>query len=184
MGNFLMWLVQLLWEYLFPVKTIPTGKRGARWWFGKICKKDLAPGVYMYVPYFHRIEDCWACYQEVDTLTQHLTTKDGVSVTFSANVGFTVFDAALWWTKIYNFDTTVERKIRKVLFTALLYLDYEDVRATLPVLVGLIHKQLQEHVSQWGVNIVEVGFTDFAKTKVYRLINEPGNFIFNQAHVA
>lgn len=172
MSTFLMWLVNLIREYFIPFTIVYEGTRGVRWWLGKVQRRDLKPGFYWYVPYLHRIETTASCYQETDTMVQQFTTRDGVTVSLSANVGYEVWNAALWWTRVFNFDTTVERKIRKILFQCLQALTYEEIRDSLPALTEVIHESLQQKVHSWGVRIVEVEFTDFALTTVVRLLNE------------
>lgn len=167
-----MWVVDLVKEYFIPFTIIYEGTRGVRWWKGQVQLNDLGPGFYFYVPYLHRIEATASCYQEVDTLVQQFTTKDGKTVSLSANVGYEVWNAALWWTRVYHFDTTVERKIRKILFQCLQALTYDEIRDSLPALTEIIHERLQRKVYSWGVRIVEVEFTDFADTMVIRLLNE------------
>jgi len=180
MGQFLMWVVQQFREYLFPVVIIYESTRGVKWWKGKVQLRDLDPGLYFYVPYLHKIIPVTSCYQEVDTMIQQFTTTDGVTLSLSANIGYEVWNAALWYTRVHNFDTTVERAIRKIIFAAIYKLTYEEVRDSLPALVETIHEAIQQKVHRWGVRIIEVQFTDFAKTRVIRLLNEPGNVVVNQ----
>jgi regulator of protease activity HflC (stomatin/prohibitin superfamily) len=181
MSNFLMWLVQLLREYLIPFTIVHEGTRGVRWWLGKVNLRDLKPGFYWYVPYLHRIEVTASCYQEVDTLVQYLTFKCGTTVSLSANVGYEVWNAALWWTRVYNFDTTVERKIRKILFRCTRVMTYEEFVESVDAITAVTHDEIQKDVHRWGVRVVEVGFTDFAQTVVLRVLNEVGSTIIAPA---
>jgi regulator of protease activity HflC (stomatin/prohibitin superfamily) len=181
-GAFLQNLLVLAWEYLIPVAVVFKGQQGVRWTWGRWVKA-LQPGIYVYVPFIQRVETTWVCYQEVDTLIQQFTTTDGVTISASANVGYVIKDAAAWATKVYAFDSTVERAIRRIIFRACFALTYEEVRESIPALTETIFDEIQAKVDPWGVEILEVGFSDLARTKVIRLLNEQQSFVFNQAQM-
>lgn len=176
MGQFLQIIFDFLRNYFVIWRVVYAGQRGIRWTLGK-WTKDLAPGFYFFCPVVQHIEVTWACYQEVDTMMQSFTTKDGVSVSVSANVGYSVYNAAKYYTEVYNFDSTIERMIRGHIFEVLHALTYDEIRDSLPALADLLRERIHQQATKWGVRIHRVRLTDFAKSPVYRLLNEVPNFI-------
>jgi regulator of protease activity HflC (stomatin/prohibitin superfamily) len=177
MGQFLQILLDLAREYVIFWRVVYKGQLGIRWTLGKHVK-NLKPGFYFFMPIFQHIETTWACYQEVDTITQTFTTPDEKSVSISANVGYIILDAAKYHTEVYNFDSTVERKIRKVIFATLHGMEYTEIRSRLPALSKEIERTLDEAAQGWGVRIIEAGLTDFVSAPAYRILNEVSNILF------
>jgi regulator of protease activity HflC (stomatin/prohibitin superfamily) len=175
MGQFLQIILNFMREYLVVWRVVYKGQLGIRWTMGKWVK-NLKPGFYFFLPIFQRIETTWACYQEVDTLTQTFSTKDGKAVSLSANVGYTIYNAAKYHTEVYNFDATIERAIRGHLFEILHSLDYEEIRTSIPALAGLLRDAVHQQATAWGVRIHQVRLTDFVSAPTYRLLNEVPSF--------
>lgn len=180
MGQFLQILLNLIRDYLVIWRVVYQGQLGIRWTLGKHTK-NLKPGFYFFCPIIQRIETSWACYQEVDTITQSFTTKDGMCVTISANVGYVIYNAAKYHTEVFNFESTIERKIRKVLFKVLHVLDYNEIRTSLPALAEVLRDEIHGASTNWGVRIVEVGMTDFVLAPAYRVLNEVPNFFLSNS---
>lgn len=178
MGQFLQILIDLVREYLIFWRTVYAGQRAVRWTLGRLTR-DLKPGFYFFCPIIQHIETTWACYQEVDTLMQTFTTADGISVSLSANVGYEVYNAAKYHTKVYNFDTTIERMIRGEIFIGLHALTYDEIRGSLPALAEVLRDRIHAQATDWGVRVKQVRLTDFAKAPVYRVLNEVPNFFLN-----
>jgi regulator of protease activity HflC (stomatin/prohibitin superfamily) len=180
MGQFLQIILDFVREYLVIWRVVYKGNMGCRWTLGKYTK-NLKPGFYFFLPIVQHIEFTPSCYQEVDTLIQTFSTRDGKSVSISANVGYTIYNAAKWYTEVYNFDSTIERAIRKHLFRLLHALDYEDIRASIPALSVVLRDAIHAQATDWGVRIHEVGLTDFVSAPTFRLLNEVPNFFLNAA---
>ena len=176
MGQFLQIILNFLREYAVPWVTVYEGQLGIRWTLGRWVK-NLRPGFHFYCPIIQHIETTWACYQEVDTLVQTFTTADGVSVAVSANVGYEVYNAAKYYTRVYNFDSTIERAIRVHLFNVLHALEYEQIRDSLSEICEAVKGALHEQATNWGVRIKRVGMTDFVKVRTFRVMNEVPNFV-------
>lgn len=180
MGQFLQIILDFLKEYLVIWRVVYKGTMGCRWTLGKYTK-NLKPGFYFFLPVFQHIETTPSCYQEVDTLVQTFTTKDGKSVSLSANVGYTIYNAAKWYTEVYNFDSTAERAIRGHLFIMLHALDYDEIRESLPALSELLRDAIHDEATEWGVRIKKVRLTDFVSAPTYRVLNEVPNFFLSAA---
>jgi regulator of protease activity HflC (stomatin/prohibitin superfamily) len=180
MGQFLQIIIDFLREYLVIWRVVYRGNMGCRWTLGKYTK-NLRPGFYFFVPIFQHIEATPSCYQEVDTIIQTFTTADGKSVSLSANVGYTIYNAAKWFTEVYNFDSTIERAIRGHLFEKLHALSYDDIRKSIPALSGELRDAIHDEATEWGVRIRKVRLTDFVSSPTYRLLNEAPQTHFNAA---
>jgi regulator of protease activity HflC (stomatin/prohibitin superfamily) len=180
MGQFLQIILDFLREYLVVWRVVYKGQRGCRWTLGRYVK-DLKPGFYFFIPILQNIETTASCYQEVDTLIQTFSTADNRSVSISANVGYTLYNAAKWFTEVYNFDSTIERAIRGHLFVMLHALEYDDIRTSLPALSALLRDAIHEQATEWGVRIKQVRLTDFVSAPTYRVLNEVPNFFLNAA---
>lgn len=180
MGQFLQIILDFLREYLVIWRVVYAGQLGCRWTLGKHTK-NLKPGFYFFCPVLQHIETTASCYQEVDTLLQTFTTKDGKSVSMSANVGFTLYNAAKWYTEVWNFDSTCERAIRGHLFLMLHALDYDEIRTSIPALADTLRDRIHEQATEWGVRIKQVRLTDFVLAPTYRVLNEASKLLFNAA---
>lgn len=180
MGDFLRVIFQFITDYFIVWRVIYAGQLGCRWTLGEHTK-NLKPGFYFFCPIIQNIEEVWACYQEVDTVMQTLTTPDGKTVTLSANVGYTIYNAAKYHTEVHDFDDTVERAIRGHTFELLYGLNYADIRETLPALAQDLRGKIHEQSTTWGVRIHQVRLTDFVNAPTYRLLNEAPNFVLNAA---
>lgn len=176
MGQFLQIVLDFLKEYLVIWQVVYAGQLGCRWTLGKHIK-NLKPGFYFYCPVIQHIETTASCYQEVDTIIQSFTVKDGKSVHLSANVGYTLYNAAKWYTEVYNFDSTIERAIRRHLFTMLHAHDYEEIRVSIPDLAQNLRDAIHAQATDWGVKIHIVSLTDFVSAPTYRVLNEVPNSI-------
>ena len=180
MGQAVQIIVDIIKEYLIPWKVVYSGQLGVRWTLGKHVR-NLKPGFYFFAPVLQHIETTASCYQEVDCLVQTFTTPDGKSLSFSANVGYTIYNAAKYFTEVYNFDSTIERSIRGHIFEMLHALPYEEIRNSIPALREVLRDKIHEKATDWGVRIHQVQFTDFVFAPTYRLINETSSFNFHAA---
>ena len=180
MGQAVQIIVDIIKEYLIPWKVIYRGQLGVRWTFGKNIE-NLKPGFYFFMPVIQHIETTASCYQEVDCLIQTFTTSDDKSITLSANVGYTLYNAAKYFTEVYNFDSSAERRIRGHIFEMLYGLTYDEIRSSIPALRETLREKIHEKATEWGVRIHQVQFTDFVAAPTYRLLNETNSFNFHAA---
>ncbi len=174
MGQFLQIILDFLKAYLVVWRVVYAGSMGCRWTMGKHTK-NLKPGFYFFCPIFQQIDVTASCYQEADSIIQTFSTEDGKTISLSANVGYTVYNAAKWFTEVHNFDRTIERSIRRHLFRRLYSLEYAEIRRTIPSLAEELQKAIHAQATGWGVRIHEVGLTDFVSAPTYRILNEVSN---------
>jgi regulator of protease activity HflC (stomatin/prohibitin superfamily) len=167
MGDFLLKAFEFLREF-WPFQTIDADEQGVRFTLGKHVKL-LQPGLHMYFPWLQKIEAWPVTYQEVDCLLQSIETIDGVSVSLSANVGYTVYNAAKMRLNVHNFDLSLERAARVHLFATITNTPFKEIKETLDDVAEECRKALHKQTSEWGVRIKRVGLTDFVTASAYRL---------------
>ena len=110
MGDLFRQLAEWVKEF-WPVRIIDAGNQGV------LYRQDgtarcLQPGTHFFIPKLQRIEEFACQYQNVDCGIQNLTTKDGVNVTLSLNVAYSIQELALLHTTYQHFDTTVVNDAR------------------------------------------------------------------------
>lgn len=110
MGDLFRQLAEWIKEF-WPLRIIDAGNQGIKY------KQDgtaicLQPGSHWFIPKLQRIEEFACQYQNVDCGIQNLTTKDGVKVTISLNVAYSIQDLALLHTTYQHFDTTIVNDAR------------------------------------------------------------------------
>lgn len=168
MGDFLRQILDHLKE-LWPISVVDPDDQGILFDRG-LPAKSLAPGWHLYLPGIQRIEIMPVVYQELDCQLQTVETLDGIAVTFSANVGFEVRDAAKARTAVHDVDATLERAARGALGKLVTERTWVQLTGHASDLVSDARKAVADDASGWGVKIVRVRLTDFARSKTYRLL--------------
>ena len=168
MGDFLRQILDHIRE-LWPLRVIDVDDQGILFDRGNPATQ-LAAGIHFFVPGIQRIETMPVVYQELDCQLQTVETKDGIAVTFSANVGFEVRDAAKARTAVHDIDLTLERCARGALGKLITERTWAELTGHIAEVVGDARKAVAEDSAGWGVKIVRVRLTDFARSKTYRLL--------------
>jgi regulator of protease activity HflC (stomatin/prohibitin superfamily) len=166
-------LLQLVLDNLYslwPIRIIDKGSQGVLWKHDGTAR-TLQPGTHFLIPKLWRIEEVDVQYQNIDTGTQGLTTKDGVAVSLSMNVGYSIADSAKLYTSFQHWDTSLVNKARGYLAEEVplktwnqLYKNPADVAAT-------VLDRLQEDVGEENgcVLIEDVTVDQAVKSDAYRL---------------
>jgi regulator of protease activity HflC (stomatin/prohibitin superfamily) len=168
MGQLLQLLLDNLYK-LWPLRIIDEDQQGLRFRAdGSISL--LLPGRHWFVPGLQRIEQVQVAYQQVECGVQNMETKDGVGVSFSFNVGFTIADAATQRVKFFDFDDTLRLIVRGKLGEIVHAHTYEELQTLLPEISKKILSALRQEVSGSGVRIKDVRPDEFGKSRLYRVI--------------
>ncbi len=165
-------LLQLILDNLFklwPCRIVDADAQGVKFLSnGKVAL--LLPGRHLFCPGFQRIEEIHTAYQQVDCGVQNMETADGVSVSFSFNVGYVIKDAALLRTKYYEFDATLRLIVRGMLGLIIHEHTYENLQRMLPEIAAKILTDLRNEVAGSGARIKDVRPDEFGKSRLYRFI--------------
>jgi regulator of protease activity HflC (stomatin/prohibitin superfamily) len=105
--------------------------------------------------------------------TQSITTKDDVTVTFSANIRFRISDVLLNLTEVHNFEASLEGAAMVHLAQRVRAWSWKELVENQKKLETSLADTLTTRVKRWGVEILEVGLTDLVKGKVYRFYGDP-----------
>ena len=111
----------------------------------KLC--DSNTGIYF--PYYHKgfpwirfersgLHFHWAWIEDLPTITnvlqvmetqiQTFTTKDDTEITVSFSISYEIFDAKTYWTKIQEFDSSLENFVQGQLATTLSQKTYNQIK--------------------------------------------------------
>ena len=95
-----------------------------------------------------------------------------MSVTFSANCGFTIFDLALMRRSVHDLDTTLERALRGHLADAVANADFAVSKRERKKLCTAAKATLKKEAAEWGVTVENVRLTDFVRADQRRLFQD------------
>lgn len=167
-ANVLQWLLDRI-HALWPLRIVDADEQGVKFSGGSRVTL-LLPGIHFFLPYYEVLEKVNVKYQEVDCLPQTLETADGVSVTLSVNVGYTITDAVKWRTEVQHFDGTVERRIRGLITPAVLGMSWPELRdaETVTNLRKRLYRDLKRFGEKCGVRFHSVAVTDLTRAKSIR----------------
>jgi regulator of protease activity HflC (stomatin/prohibitin superfamily) len=168
MGDFLRQILDHIKE-LWPIRVVDPDHQGVLFDRGRTAI-SLAPGYHWFIPGIQRIETIAVVYQELDCQLQTVETLDGIAVTFSANIGFEVRDAARARTAVHDVDATLERSARGALGKFVTERKWSDLTGHASELVSDARKAVADDAAGWGVKIVRVRLTDFARSRIYRVL--------------
>lgn len=134
---------------------------------------NLPPGLWFRLPWIWPIEVVHVVSQVVNLPTQTVTTADGKTLSFSANVEYEIEDATASWTRVQNVSDSVAflcmsglaRKIR----SCTLQESVDGARE----LERSLERSLSTRLRDWGVRVTDVGLTDMVQTRALRLYGDP-----------
>jgi regulator of protease activity HflC (stomatin/prohibitin superfamily) len=167
MGQLFQLIIDNLYK-LWPVRIVDADEQGLRFRFGKHTDL-LSPGTHWFVPGLMKIEKFCVTYQEIDCEVQTMDTADNMCVSFSANAGYIIRDVVKYRLGLHSADSTIERRLRGILGDLVEDSLYADLRKSRRKFADRAKKDLIKQCETWGVEVVNVSLTDFAKTKAYRL---------------
>lgn len=158
------------WRELWPVRVIYSYQRGVRFWKGRVNEAQLEPGLHLVCPYFGEIQIVNVAEDYLDLAVQSITTKDGKSVSFSANVGFTITDAVQNFCNIQDFESNMGRAATNHLARKVRGWTWDELCEYQTELERSLRETLTTKARKWGVTILEVGLTDLVQARQYRML--------------
>jgi len=171
MGAFLQKILDNLYK-LWPFRIVDADEQGLRFNpRGTITL--LLPGFHWHCPGLQRIETMNVVYQQLDCGVQNMETKDGIGVSISFNVGYTVKDAARQVIQYYQFDHTLRLAARGYVGMLIHRYTYAELQQKLPDISRELLEELRKETARSGVLIKDVRPDEFGKSKIYRFIGSP-----------
>lgn len=183
--------IQALIDYagkLWPFERVDPWERGILITYGvkdwRITLKGLVPlpaftatesigsGTHFVVWYFQHIEKESTTPQVMDLLIQTVTTRDGREVSFSVNIEYEIEDVETNLLKVHAFASSLEAACRIHLAKRVRKLSLAELIEKQDWLEERLAETLTTRARRWGAKINEVGFTDLAVSKVYRLMGD------------
>lgn len=165
MGQLLQIVLDNLFK-LWPYRIIDIDCNGLR--FVRKGTDILLPGGHWFFPGLQRIEEFSVVYQELDCLIQSIETKDGASVSFSANLGYVVTDIRKARCGLHHRDATLERALRGHLANVVADADFASSKRERKKLCTAAKAALKLEAEKWGVDVQIVRLTDFVKAQQQR----------------
>jgi regulator of protease activity HflC (stomatin/prohibitin superfamily) len=169
MGEFFTKLLDFLHD-LWPLRIVRVYQRGVRFKFGIVTEPQLPPGWYAFWPFFWAIEVVDVVEDVLDLPTQSVTTADGKTVTFSANVSYEVLDASLLYTSVQDFENNFSRVASGHLAMRVREWKWDELMENRRKLELSLRDTLTTRVKGWGCQIIECRLTDCVQAKQFRLI--------------
>lgn len=167
--------IQAIFDFLhqfWPLRIVHSFQKGVRFKFGQDTE-ELSTGWYFFVPFFWSIEIVHTVPDVLDLGVHSITTKDDISVTFSANVAYEIVDARLMYTKVQDFATSLARLAEGHLATKIRAWEYKELIDNQKKLEESLEGTLETQAKKWGVSILDVWLTDLVRTRQYRLFGSP-----------
>lgn len=157
---------------LVPFKIVRSYQRAVRFWLGKP-GKELGQGFWWTIPGLLTIEVVDVRDDTANLPTQSVTTSDGKSVTFSANVRFSITDAVAYVTTVQQFDFSLTNIAMSHLAKRVRDNTLSDLLAEQRQLESSLRDTMTTRAKRWGVTIHEVGLTDLTCAKTMRFYGDP-----------
>jgi regulator of protease activity HflC (stomatin/prohibitin superfamily) len=164
------WLVNNVFA-LFPVKKIHSYERGVRFWWGKDVA-ELKAGIYLYVPYFGSIEVVDIQQQTHNLVSQSMTSKDLLPITFSCNLTYRVKNARKNFTVVHNFDSSLENVVMMVAADEAAKRSWKELVSHREEIEAIILDRINETVKKWGAVVDSFAFTDLVTARQYRIFGD------------
>lgn len=139
---------------------------------------ELGPGMHRAILWIDEIKKESVVDQPMDLLIQTVTTKDERQVTFSVNIQYIVVDVKSNILNVHNFEASMEAAARTHLAKRVRAFNWLKLLERQRWLEASLGKTLTTRAKRWGVEIQEVGFTDLAESKTYRVPGEGKTLIF------
>jgi regulator of protease activity HflC (stomatin/prohibitin superfamily) len=159
--------VQAIFDFIrqfFPFEIVWSYQRGIRFWLG-VDRKELPPGLYMFLPFFGHIETVNVMPDVMKLWKFTPTTKDGVALTVSANIRYEITDARAAFCAVQDYKDNLGDECRTHLAARIRDCTYQELLEDQKKIERLSKDTMTTAVKDYGVRILRVGIVDFVKTK-------------------
>lgn len=168
MGEFFRLLLDSIHSW-WPIRLIDAGCQGVLYRHDGTVRL-LSPGRHYFWPKLWRIEEVQVQTQNTDCGLQSLTTKDGVEITLSLNVTYSIDDAAVLWTAYSHFDSTLINIARGHAAEIIAETSWEEILSDPAGVSSEIQETVMEDVGPSGVMVEDVTMDQLSRVKTLRLL--------------
>lgn len=167
--TFVDWLVALWKEICFAV-VVESWESGVRFRRGRPEAQPLGAGVWFFWPFLDRIEVIPRQLRFIDLPMQRITTKDGVEIALSANIGYEIADAVKAYTEVHDYEESLARLAAGHMHKRVHAWTYAELVENLGGLEKSLEGTLETRSKKWGIVIQVVGITDMVRQRAYSLL--------------
>lgn len=108
--------------------------------------------------------------QVMETQIQTISTKDNIDITVSFSISYEIPNALLYWTKVQEFDNSLENFVQGIIGKTITKRNYDSIKNNTTRLCADMQKQIQAKVEQWGVKIDAISLINMTKARPIRLL--------------
>lgn len=157
---------------LMPFVVIKNYQRGCRWKFGKN-PEELQPGFHWRIYLYHEIEVMTVVQDAFNCSTQSVVTKDNKLVCFKVGFTYVITDVVKHYCNVNEFANSLIVMSKMHLAKKVRALTLEELTEDLTKLEASLKNTLTTKLKDWGTEVTEVGFVDFAEVPTQlRIFNE------------
>ena len=167
--TFIDWLLSI-WKEIVPVVICESWEQGVRFRRGVPEPEPLGPGVWFFIPFLDRIEVIPRQLRFIDLPIQRITTRDGVEIALSANIGYEIANAVMAYTEVHDYEESLARLAAGHLHTRVHAWTYPELVENLGKLEKSLEGTLETRSKRWGIVIQVVGITDMVRQRAYSLL--------------
>lgn len=175
--GFLGQIIEAILSFVPRLVVIRATHRGVKWKRGKY-PVAVGPGLAIYWPLVSELEQIPVARQTLNLPTQHLVTSDDVPVALGGFVVYTIEDIVLAiGEKNFDVDDTVSDLAQAALVEEVIGLSYSELLDGLSggresEVYEAMTQNLHEQLEEFGVAVERAGLTDFAKCRVFRILQD------------
>lgn len=169
-------LLNNLWaivEFLSPFRVLRPYQRGVIFRIGHYNRTADGGLCWLWPCGVEEIEIVSVAEETRNLVSQSITTRDGTTVTFSANLVFRCVDAARYLINVHDFEASLDALAMTHLAARAREWTWVELQENQKELERSLKNTLTTRVDKWGAEIVSVGFTDFVRAKPYRFFGDP-----------
>jgi regulator of protease activity HflC (stomatin/prohibitin superfamily) len=167
--TFIDWLLSI-WKEIVPVCVVESWEQGVRFRRGVPQPKPLGAGIWFFVPFFDRIEVIPRQLRFIDLPMQRITTKDGMEIALSANIGYEITNAVAAYVEVHDYEESLARLAAGHLHKRVHAWTYPELVENLGQLEESLERTLTTRSKKWGIVIQVVGITDMVRQRAYSLL--------------
>lgn len=168
------WIGQLIqWFGMFIPRRviIPTTHAGVKWVLGNKVV-PLGPGIHFYWPIVTELTTYPTARQATDLRTQTLMTTDGKTIAVGGMIVYEIRDIEAILAHTYDPEQTIKDIALSAIHDVLVTMSADELKleTELGTLSLRLRRRVRKELTKYGVKVLKVALTDFAFTRVYKVI--------------